>query len=77
MTENENFNQKIISAAEEREQWFDNVELPKLLEDYRLHFSCLRNIFDNLVKRSLVVPDPYKRTFGKLEAQSKYLEPRN
>ena len=60
MTENENFNQKIISAAEEREQWFDNVELPKLLEDYRLHFSCLRNIFDNLVKRSLVVPDPYK-----------------
>lgn len=60
MTENENFNQKIISAAEEREQWFDNVELPKLLEDYRLHFSCLRNIFDNLVKRSLLVPDPYK-----------------
>ena len=60
MTENENFNQKIISAAEEREKWFDNVELPKLLEDYRLHFSCLRNIFDNLVKRSLVVPDPYK-----------------
>ncbi|MGN0729846.1 hypothetical protein [Treponema sp.] len=60
MTVNENFNQEIISAADEREQWFDTVELPKLLENYRLHFSCLRNIFDNLVKRSLVVPDPYK-----------------
>ena len=34
MTENENFNQKIISAAEEREKWFDNVEVPKLLEGF-------------------------------------------
>ncbi len=60
MAENENFNQQIILATTEREQWFDTIELPKIQESYRLHFVCLKNIFDNLVRASLIVPDPYK-----------------
>lgn len=60
MADNETFNQKIIAAVENREEWFNTSELPKIQEDYRIHLSCVRNIFDNLVKRSLIVPDPYK-----------------
>lgn len=60
MADNETFNQKIIAAADDREEWFNTTELPKIQEDYRIHLSCVRNIFDNLVKRSLIVPDPYK-----------------
>ena len=58
--DNENFNQKIILAVLEREQQFNSIELPKAQENYRLHLSCIRNIIDALVKRSLIVPDPYK-----------------
>lgn len=60
MADNENFNQKIILAVLEREQQFNSIELPKAQENYRLHLSCIRNIIDALVKRSLIVPDPYK-----------------
>ena len=61
MAENESFNTKIIMAAADREQWYDGVQLPKIQDDYRLHLSCVRNIFDALVKRGLIVPDPYKK----------------
>ena len=56
----DNFNQQIIDATTEREKWYDETELPKIQEAYRLHLSCFKNIFDNLVKHSLVVPDPYQ-----------------
>ena len=56
----DNFNQQIIDAAAERERWYDETELPKIQEAYRLHLTCVKNIFDNLVKHSLIVPDPYQ-----------------
>ena len=56
----DNFNQEIIAATEEREKWYDETELPKIQEAYRLHLSCFKNIFDNLVQRSLIIPDPYQ-----------------
>ncbi|MBQ0040294.1 MAG: hypothetical protein KBS64_07705 [Treponema sp.] len=61
MAENESFNTRIIMAATDREQWYDGVQLPKIQDDYRLHLSCVRNIFDALVKRGLITPDPYKK----------------
>ncbi len=56
----EDFNQQIIPAAADKERWFDTTALPKIQEAYRLHLSCVRNLFDALVKRSLITPDPYK-----------------
>ena len=61
MAENESFNTKIIMAGADREQWYNTTQLPKIQDDYRLHLSCVRNIFDALVKRGLVTPDPYKK----------------
>lgn len=61
MAENESFNTKIIMAAADREQWYDSVQLPKIQDDYRLHLSCVRNIFEALVRRGLIIPDPYKK----------------
>lgn len=61
MADNENFNQKIITAVAEKEQWFNNTELPKAQDNYRLHLSCVRNLFEALVRRGLINPDPYKK----------------
>ena len=55
-----NFNQEIIKAVEDKEKWYNTVQLPKVQEDYRLHLSCVRNLFEALVKASLITPDPYK-----------------
>lgn len=61
MAENESFNTKIIMAAADREQWYNSSQLPQVQDDYRLHLSCVRNIFEALVKRGLIIPDPYKK----------------
>lgn len=55
-----NFNQEIIKAVEDKEIWYNTVQLPKVQENYRLHLTCVRNLFDAMVKTSLITPDPYK-----------------
>ncbi|MCR5219087.1 hypothetical protein [Treponema sp.] len=60
MAEND-FNSKIIAAIEEKGIWFDTQELPKLQEDYRLHLTCVRNLFEAMVNKNLLTPDPYKK----------------
>lgn len=57
----EDFNSKIIAAVEEKTRWYDTVELPKIQENYRLHLTCVRNLFSALVKKSLIHEDPYKK----------------
>lgn len=61
MAENSEFNKKIIEAAEERIAYLDTSELPKLQEAYRLHLTCVRNLFESLVNKNLIIPDPYKK----------------
>ena len=61
MAETDDFNERIIEAVEKKTQWFDTSELPKLQEDYRLHLTCVRNLIDALLKRSLINSDPYKK----------------
>ena len=60
-TSNEDFNSKVIAAVEAKTQWFDTFLLPKTQEAYRLHITCVNNLFDALVKKSLITPDPYKK----------------
>ena len=57
----DDFNSKIITAIEENGVWFDTQELPKLQEDYRLHLTCVRNLFEAMVNQNLLTPDPYKK----------------
>lgn len=39
---------------------FDSQRLPQMLESYRLLHTCAKNLFDLLIKRSLIKEDPYK-----------------
>lgn len=59
MAEN-NFTEQYIAAIEKKTVWFDTNELPQILEQYRLLYTCEKNIFEFLLKKALIKPDPYK-----------------
>ncbi len=62
MDENtQDFNEKVIAAVESKVNWYNTSQLPKVQDDYRMHLVCVNNIIDTLVRRSLIVPDPYKK----------------
>ncbi len=59
--ENENnFTETLLQALDEKAQWYDTDELPRILEDYRLLHTCIKVVFDFLVKKAMITPDPYK-----------------
>ncbi len=60
MSEEFNFLESVKEAISKKKEWFNLNELPKLLETYRLLHTCVRNIYDVLIKRGLITPDPYK-----------------
>ena len=51
---------KLKEAIKEKSEWFNQEQLPKMVENYRLLHTCVRNLYEFLVKRSLITPDPYK-----------------
>ena len=55
-----NFSEKLNSALAEKADWFNKIELPRMLESYRLLHTCVKNLYDILEKRSLIIADPYK-----------------
>ncbi|HBG66897.1 MAG TPA: hypothetical protein DDW78_10565 [Treponema sp.] len=54
------FNSQVIAAIEAKKDWYDTTLLPKVQEHYRTHLAYVRSLFDTLVKRSIIQPDPYK-----------------
>lgn len=60
MQDNQNFTDKLNSALYEKAQWFNKVQLPKMLEHYRLLHTCAKNIFNILESKALITSDPYK-----------------
>ena len=60
MENGNNFTETLLQAVENKTQWYDMEELPKILDNYRLLHTCVRVIFDFLVKKALITPDPYK-----------------
>ena len=60
MENGNDFAQKLISLVEQKSEWYDSEELPRLLENFRLLHTCVKNLFDFLAKKSLITPDPYK-----------------
>ncbi len=59
MAEN-NFTQQLIEAIDKKTAWLDSHELPDTLEQYRLLHTCEKNIYEFLLKKALITPDPYK-----------------
>ncbi|MBO4859557.1 MAG: hypothetical protein J5527_13675 [Treponema sp.] len=60
MEETQNFIERLESAILKKKEWFDSVQLPAALEQYRLMLVCVKTVNENLVKRSIITPDPYK-----------------
>ena len=60
MENGNNFTETLLQALDEKAQWYDNTELPHILDNYRLLHTCVKVIFDFLVKKALITPDPYK-----------------
>ena len=60
MENGNNFNETLIQAVDEKAQWYDMEELPRILDNYRLLHTCIKVVFDFLVKKALITPDPYK-----------------
>lgn len=54
------FSKKLISAVDERTQYYNSVVLPQLLEKYRLIHTCVKNMIEVLIQKSIIKPDPYK-----------------
>lgn len=47
-------------ALNQKHDWFNTTCLQSALSEYRLLYTCVKNINELLVKKSLVTPDPYK-----------------
>jgi len=57
----EEFEEKLIEAINNKIIWYDGSELRRMQEAYRLHHTCVRNLFEALEKKALISPDPYKK----------------
>ena len=54
------FTNQLEVALMAKQSWFNADRLQKMLEQFRLLFTCVRNLNEVLIKRSLIQPDPYK-----------------
>ena len=60
MADPNEFSQKVIEAAQAKIEWYNANVMPELVENYRLFHTCVKNLYDLLIKKSLLKPDPYK-----------------
>ena len=60
MEESENFEQQLQEALSQKAEWFNSVQLPQILADYRMLHTIVKNLFELLAKKNLIIPDPYR-----------------
>ncbi len=58
--EEEEFRKELQQALSKKQEWYNTECLQELLGQYRLMHSCVRNLYECFVKKSLIVPDPYR-----------------
>lgn len=54
------FTSQLEVALMAKQSWFNTERLQSMLEQFRLLYTCVRNLNEVFVKRSLIQPDPYK-----------------
>ena len=54
------FSNQLQLALMAKQTWFNAERLQSMLEQFRLLHTCVRNLNEVFVKRSLIQPDPYK-----------------
>ncbi len=56
----ENFNEELQKALSQKQEWYNSECLQELLSQYRLLHTCVKNLYESFVKKSLIQPDPYR-----------------
>ena len=55
-----NFGVELQKALSKKQEWYNSECLQQLLDQYRLMHTCVRNLYESFVKKSLIHPDPYR-----------------
>ena len=55
-----NFDAELQAALSKKQEWYNTECLQELLNEYRLIHTCVRNLYECFVKKSLIQPDPYR-----------------
>ena len=58
--EEEKFEEELQKALSKKQEWYNSECLQELLMQYRLLHTCVKNLYENFAKKSLIVPDPYR-----------------
>lgn len=58
--EENNYTTELKAALSQKQEWFNTVALQDLLLEYRLLHTCVKNLYEAFLKKSLIVPDPYR-----------------
>ena len=55
-----NFDAELQAALSKKQEWYNSESLQELLNEYRLMHTCIKNLYECFVKKSLIQPDPYR-----------------
>ena len=55
-----NYINKLEIALTRKQEWFNTERLQEMLNHYRMHYTCIKNLNDLFIKKSLIEKDPYK-----------------
>ena len=55
-----NFDAELQTALSKKQEWYNSESLQQLLDQYRLMHTCVKNLYECFVKKSLIQPDPYR-----------------
>ena len=58
--EERNFDVELQKALSKKQEWYNSECLQELLSQYRLLHTCVKNLYESFVKKSLIQPDPYR-----------------
>lgn len=58
--EDSNFLQELQEAIKKKTDWFNSTLLQDLVIQYRLKYSCVHNLYDTMIKKNAIIPDPYR-----------------
>lgn len=58
--EDSNFLHELQVAINKKTDWFNTTRLQDLVAQYRLKYTCIHNLYDMMVKKNVIIPDPYR-----------------
>lgn len=60
MDEHTDYLAKLQTSILQKTEWYNSQEFPRLLEKYRLLYTCVKSIYDLLIQKQIIAEDPYK-----------------